>query len=147
MKANGRTARFDAVGCQYMGTLLPFGETVLFGHGDTLDVGIFVGAKYDSDEYLVGTAEGVVEGRTVRRMTADKQADKEALARTTGSPHGRCGTPSRSRDECFRRGWGHRQRWSRRRTRQAWRILGPPLLGLRAVGGDEEAELPPQPEA
>ena len=48
--------------------------------------GIFLGVKLRSDEVIVGTSEGVIKTRTIKRLPEDKQWDKEFLWNLKGSP-------------------------------------------------------------
>ena len=109
--------------CAYSSPLLPFGETVLFkipvsksrrAHhrnvipkGDTTwRKGIFVGRSVTSNEYLLGTEEGTISARSVRRFAdSSKRYDRELMANVIGVPWGQgttIGRPKRKADALAR---------------------------------------------
>ena len=48
--------------------------------------GIYVGSRPRSGEHLVATEDGVIRCRDVRRLTADRRYDAEALKKVKGTP-------------------------------------------------------------
>ena len=53
---------------------------------EKLKEGIFLGARFKSDEIIVGTETGVLKARTLTRLTEDKQWDWEYLRNLQGTP-------------------------------------------------------------
>ena len=104
VKANQRTAYQNAFDTSYSAPILPFAETVLFkvpvskarrSHsrsvitkGDTTwRPGIFLGRSVTSTEYLLGTEEGTVSARSVRRFVdSGRRHDKALLSKMVGVP-------------------------------------------------------------
>ena len=48
--------------------------------------GLFLGLEDNSDECFVGTADGVVKARTIRRLAPDARADADLLGKLAGVP-------------------------------------------------------------
>eukprot|EP00435_Cladocopium_sp_Y103_P027470 s353_g6.t1 len=104
VKANQRTAYQDAFDTSYTSQILPFAETVLFkvpiskarrAHnravitkGDTTwRQGIFLGRSVTSNEYLLGTEEGAIPARTLRRLAdPSRRHNKDLLEKMIGVP-------------------------------------------------------------
>ncbi len=106
ISSGGTTLHLDAVGSKHKGAVMKFGETALFKHPasstahasggrrvrkskTTWEKGIFLGKTYESDEFLMGTALGVVLVRSVRRLPTQGQADKDLFSSFVGAPWGR----------------------------------------------------------
>ena len=104
VKSNQRTAYQDAFDCQYTSPLIPFAETVLFktpmskarrAHGRNVITkgetawakGIYLGRSVTSNEYLLGTPDGTVSARSVRRFAdSAKTHDRDLLEAMIGVP-------------------------------------------------------------
>eukprot|EP00434_Breviolum_minutum_P036168 symbB.v1.2.032038.t1/scaffold3793.1/size50245/2 len=103
IKANRRTAFEDCFGHPYPGQIVPFGDMIMFkmpsSHvgrrtegqrqlkGDfSWEKAVFLGKTLESDEYLVGTRQGVHTTRTVRRMREDLRKSREAVENMKGVP-------------------------------------------------------------
>ena len=103
VKSNQKTAYQDAFDTPYTSPILPFAETVMFkvpvskarrthsravvGKGETTWIrGIFLGRSISSNEYLVGTEDGVITGRSLRRLPPSRRHDKELLEKMVGVP-------------------------------------------------------------
>ena len=104
VKSNQRTAYQDAFDCQYTSPLIPFAETVLFktpmskarrAHGRNVITkgetawakGIYLGRSVTSNEYLLGTPDGTVSARSVRRFADSAKAhDRDLLEAMIGVP-------------------------------------------------------------
>ena len=107
MRANGRTSYQDCFGTIYTGIVLRFGEQAIFRHlvgtargrnrqnfkqlrkekaANKMDLGIWLGKTYESDEHYMGTSDGKITARTCRRMPSDGQWNLEAVKVVTGVP-------------------------------------------------------------
>ena len=107
MRANGRTSFEDCFGLRYAGIVLHFGETAVFRHpvgsaktrtqqtakqlkkekaSNKMDIGVWLGKAYDSDEHYMGTSDGVFTCRTCRRLDRSQQWDAERVMTITGVP-------------------------------------------------------------
>lgn len=103
VKANERTAHYEVYQQNYTGAVAQLGETVIFKkpnspsgrlpgkkrmqNGDSKwEKAIWLGKTYESDEHLLGTAEGVFTANTMRRFEKGNQVDKELLAKFIGVP-------------------------------------------------------------
>ena len=104
VKGNQRTAYQDAFDTAYTSQLVPFGETVLFkipmskarrSHnravvpkGETAwRQGIFLGRSVTSNEYLLGTEDGTVTARSVRRLAdSSRRYNRELMEKMIGVP-------------------------------------------------------------
>ncbi|CAK0850526.1 unnamed protein product, partial [Prorocentrum cordatum] len=103
IKSNGRTPHQDATGTKYHGVVLKFAETAMFKHPmsssghmtggrrsrkskSMWEKGVFLGKTYESDEFLMGTSNGVHLVRTVRRLPEEDQCDPELVAKIVGVP-------------------------------------------------------------
>jgi len=95
--ADGRSPWQRAYGKASTMPLLPFGEKVLYkplkktgDHKNSLQAkfnfAFYLGSRSRSGEHFVGTSEGVVRCRDVRRLTLDKRWDLEGLKGVTGAP-------------------------------------------------------------
>jgi hypothetical protein len=95
--ADGRTPWQRAYGKSSTMPLLPFGEKVLFKPlkktGDLKNslqprfrFAFSLGSRSRSGEHFVGTPEGVVRCRDVRRLTEDKRWDLDGLKAVKGAP-------------------------------------------------------------
>eukprot|EP00435_Cladocopium_sp_Y103_P020520 s28_g5.t1 len=118
VKGNQRTAYQDAFDTAYTTPILPFAETVLFkiptskarrSHsrtiipkGDTTwRQGIYLGRSVTSNETLLGTEEGTISARSVRRFAdVTKRHNKELMSQMIGVPWDQgttIGRPKRAR--------------------------------------------------
>ena len=102
VKANKRTAFEDAFGHTYSSPLVPFGEIGLFKmpasasgrsaskrqlKGDfSWEKGMFLGKTLSSDEFLIGTKQGIHTCRTVKRLVAEMRNPKEWINEVIGVP-------------------------------------------------------------
>jgi len=95
--ADGRSPWQRAYGKASTMPLLPFGEKVLYkplkrtgDHKNSLQAkfnfAFYLGSRTRSGEHFVGTSEGVVRCRDVRRLTEDKRWDLEGLKGVKGAP-------------------------------------------------------------
>ena len=87
VRANGRASFEDCFGTGYTGIVLRFGEVAVFRHpvgtanartqptgkqlrkqkaANKMDMGVWLGKTYESDEHYLGTSDGVFTARTVR---------------------------------------------------------------------------------
>ena len=93
----GRSAYEQIKGKASTRALAKFGEKILYmpmkstanipaKTEEKLKEGIFLGARFKSDEIIVGTENGVLKARTIKRMTEDKQWDREFLRNLQGTP-------------------------------------------------------------
>ena len=81
-------------GKRFKGTLPPFGECILYlpagKRGSKVDEkyveGIFLGIVERSSEIYVGTAAGVVRGRSLRRRPPSERGNKKLLLAVRGTP-------------------------------------------------------------
>ena len=104
VRLNGQTAYEAIYQTHYKGSICDICECVLWmePHADhgrlrggqrrrkaeaTTQVGIWLGKAEESDEHLVGNANGVSRARTVRRMVDDKKINPELLLSIRGTPH------------------------------------------------------------
>ena len=118
IKANRKTAFEDCFGHAYTGQIVPFGEMVLFkmpsSHsgrrtqgqrqlkGDfSWEKAVFLGKTLESDEFLVGTSQGIHTARTVRRMRDDLRRSREAVENMRGVPWNMLTTIGRPRKVIF----------------------------------------------
>ena len=107
MRANGRTSYQDCFGTIYTGIVLRFGEQAIFRHpvgtargrnrqtfkqlrkekaANKMDLGMWLGKTYETDEHYMGTSDGIFTARTCRRMPSDGQWKLEAVKAVTGVP-------------------------------------------------------------
>jgi hypothetical protein len=100
VKSNGRTCFQELHDSHYKSELVPFGETVLFmmqrdiakvtGRPRKADAvmhrGIWLGRTDEADDCLIGTAQGITRARTVRRLEAGKNHDKDLFSKLAGTP-------------------------------------------------------------
>ena len=107
MRPNGRTAFEDCYGTRYSGIVLRFGEVCVFRHpvgtaksrtektakqlrkdkaNNNMDLGVWAGKTYDTDQHLVGSSDGVFTARTVRRVAAEQQWQVDMMVAVTGLP-------------------------------------------------------------
>ena len=119
IKTTGSTPFFDLFQEDFKQPMLPFGETVLFRSavsqsgrllrnkrqysGDPLwHRGIYLGRTEDSHEHLIGTDQGCIRCRSVRRLHGLSQHDKTLLNNLAGTPWnpilGVPGRPPQERD-------------------------------------------------
>ena len=103
MRANGRTSYQDC----FSGIVLRFGEQAVFRHpvgtaagrnrqtfkqlrkekaAKKMDLGIWLGKTYETDEHYMGTSDGNFIARTCRRMPSDGQWKLDAVKAVTGVP-------------------------------------------------------------
>ena len=93
----GRTAVQEIRGSKSARAIAHFGEKVMYMPAQTasgklgkLDPryydGIFLGMRLRSDEIIIGTENGVVKARSVRRYPDGQQWDKELARRIRGTP-------------------------------------------------------------
>ena len=62
-------------------------ERLRMSKGDAkLREGIWLGVKSRSDEAIIGTDQGAVKARTIRRLPKEQRWDAEAINRLRGSP-------------------------------------------------------------
>ena len=107
MRADGRTSYQDCFGTAYTGIVLRFGEQAVFRHpvgtaagrnrrtfkqlrkdkaANKMDLGIWLGKTYESDEHYMGTSDGIFTARTCRRVPTDGQKRLEVVKGVTGVP-------------------------------------------------------------
>ena len=107
MRANGRTSYQDCFGTIYTGIVLRFGEQAIFRHrvgtttgrnrqtfkqlrkenaANKMDLGIWLGKTYETDEHHMGTSDGIFTARTCRRVPSDGQWNLDAVKAVTGVP-------------------------------------------------------------
>ena len=107
MRANGRTSNQDCFGTICAGILLRFVEQAIFRHpvgtaagrnrqtfkqlrkekaANRMDLGIWLGKTYETDEHFMGTSDGIFTARTCRRMPSDGQWKLDAKKAVTGVP-------------------------------------------------------------
>jgi len=95
--SDGRTPWQRAYGKAASLPLVPFGEKVLYkmlkATGDKKNsleprfkYGVYLGSRPKSGEHYVGTEEGVVRCRDLRRLAEDKRYDVEMLMKIKGTP-------------------------------------------------------------
>ena len=79
--ALGETAYGQLQGRPYRSPMLPFGTPVLLRRPGVLEQGkleerwidgLWLGRRHDSDEHVVATKEGIIAGRTVKRLDRDQ---------------------------------------------------------------------------
>ena len=91
----------------YTGIVLRFGEQAIFRHpvgtvtggnrqtfkqlrkekaSNKMDLGIWLGKTYETDEHYMGTSDGIFTARTCRRMPSDGQWRLDAVKAVTGVP-------------------------------------------------------------
>ena len=104
MRANGRTSYQDCFGTVYTGIVLRFGEQAVFRHlvgtaagrnqqtfkqlrkekaANKMDIGIWLGKTYETDEHYMGKSDGIFTARTCRRMPSDGQRKLDAVKAVT----------------------------------------------------------------
>ena len=107
MRANGRTSYQDCFGTVYTGIVLRFGEQAIFRHpfgtaagrnrqtfkqlrkekaANKMDLGIWLGKTYETDDHYTGTSDGIFTARTCRRMPPHGQWKLDAVKAVTGVP-------------------------------------------------------------
>ena len=103
MRPDGSTPYYAAYGVEYKGSVVPFGETVLFktpvsktrinrGGGILCKAdlawerGIWVSKSVTYDQHSLLTRRGRIEARTVRRLEEGRRYDKALLGELTGFP-------------------------------------------------------------
>ena len=107
MRANGRTSYQDCFGAVYTGIVLRFGEQAIFRHpvgmaagrnrqtfkqlrkekaANKMDLGIWLGKTYETEEHYMGTSDGIFTAQTCRRMPSDRQLKLDAVKAVTGVP-------------------------------------------------------------
>ncbi len=95
--ADGRTPYYNIKGRNSRRPIAAFGERVLYmplklsnKKPAKLDTkkreGIWLGLRWRSDEHLVGTKDGVVKARTVRRLLDDQKWNPEMINQIRGAP-------------------------------------------------------------
>ena len=106
MRANGHTSYLDCFGTVYTGVVLRVGEQAVFRHlvgteagrnrqtfkqqrkekaANKMDLGIWLGKTYETDEHYLGTSDGIFTARTCRRMPSNGQWKLEAVKAVTGA--------------------------------------------------------------
>ena len=94
---SGRSAYEQIKGKASTRALAKFGEKILYmpmkstanipaKTEEKMKEGIFLGARFKSDEIIVGTENGVLKARTIKRLTEDKQWDRHFLRSFQGTP-------------------------------------------------------------
>ena len=96
---DGKTAYERLVGKKYKGEVVEFGAKVLHRlpgvTKPTLQVGklagrwetgVWLGNRWGSGEHIIGTAEGIVRSRAIKRLPKDQTWDQEAVAAVIGTP-------------------------------------------------------------
>ena len=104
MRANGRTSYQDCFGTVYTGIVLRFGEQAVFRHpvgtaagrnqqtfkqlrkekaANKMDIGIWLGKTYETDEHYMGKSDGIFTARTCRRMRSVGQRKLDAVKAVT----------------------------------------------------------------
>ena len=94
MRTNGRTSYRDCFGTIYTGIVLRFGEQAVCRHpvgtaagrnrqtfkqlrkekaAKKMDLGIWLGKTYETDEHYMGMSSGIFTARSCRRMPSDGQ--------------------------------------------------------------------------
>ena len=90
----GRTAFELRRGKPYKRQLLPFGDKVMYLAAGKLKSklsdrwceGLFLGVQDRSDEVVIGTGDGVVKARTIKRLDGVQRADSNLLKTMRGLP-------------------------------------------------------------
>ena len=103
IKLNGRSAYHDLYNQEYNSPMIPIVETVLYRapmsstgrllqgkryhKGDPVwHRGIYLGRTEESNEFIMGTREGALKVRSVRRLPVEGQADKDLFNSFIGTP-------------------------------------------------------------
>ena len=103
LRANGQSAYFASHGCEYKGEIAMIGEALMIKipvsktrqakgtrtvhKADAAWLkGLWMGKDLLTDDHIVMTAQGLVKGRGIRRLPADRRVDKELLRDAFGDP-------------------------------------------------------------
>ena len=95
--ASGKTSYEVLTGRRTTRPIASFGEKILYMPTKTkirnsskaearMKEGFWLGVQTRSDEAIIGTADGVIKSRTVRRRPADRRWDGEGLLQVRGEP-------------------------------------------------------------
>jgi hypothetical protein len=96
---DGKTAYERLVGKKYKGEVVEVGAKVLHRLpgvtkptsqvgklASKWETGVWLGKRWGSGEHIIGTAEGIVRSRAIKRSPKDQTWDQEAVAAVIGTP-------------------------------------------------------------
>ena len=92
---DGRTAFARHMLREYPSQVLPFGETVIFRDTGPIkcklrtnwNFGVWLGRDSQDDMHVLGTRQGIVKARSVKRTTQSERYDQQLLLQMKGRPY------------------------------------------------------------
>ena len=143
-------------GRKYRGKLVPFGEQVIFHrpskHRGELQwtKGVFLGVNERNHAFILGTAEGAMESRSIRRLPESQQWDATAVLSMKGLPWNYMGRSRRKRALYTQRvpllpDSATLDQLARAAGQAAAEAIAAATPGGKAAGNDEAASDPPSP--